>query len=108
MRKPRIARHWLLLARHNAGKSTFGAAMNPKYLTLDMDGRWDEQGLDENSTIVTDSDPLKIVDRMESLRSQLMGKVQTVIIDSGTAVLDFIQSRGRLMETAAREAKQKF
>jgi hypothetical protein len=108
VKKPRIARHWLLLARHNAGKSTFAAAMNPEYLTLDMDGRWSEQDLDEKSHVVTDTDPLKIIDRMESLRAKLMGKVGTVVIDSGTGVLDYIQAKGRLMEAAAKEANQKF
>ena len=108
VKKPRIARHWLLMARHNAGKSTFAASMNPEYLTLDMDGRCSEQDLDEKSHVVTDSDPLKIIDRMESLRMKLMGRVGTVVVDSGTGVLDYIQARGRLMEQDARDRKEKF
>ena len=108
LKKTRIPRQWLLLARHNAGKSTFAAAMNPEYLTLDMDGRWAEQDLDTKSHVVTDTDPLKIIDRMESLRGKLMGKVGSVVIDSGTGVLDYLQSKGRLMEQAAKDANQKF
>jgi hypothetical protein len=108
IKKARIPRQWLLIARHNAGKSTFAAAMNPEYLTLDMDGRWAEQDLTEQSHLVTDTDPLKIIDRMEVLRGKLMGKVGTVVIDSGTGVLDYIQSKGRLMEAAAKESQQKF
>jgi hypothetical protein len=107
-KKARIPRQWLLIARHNAGKSTFGAAMNPEYLTLDMDGRWAEQDLDEKSHIVTDTDPLKIVDRMEGLRLKLQNKVATILVDSGTGILDYIQARGRLMEADARAKNEKF
>src|SRR5262245_6781454 len=106
--KTRIPRHWLLIARRGEGKSTFAAAMSPEYLTLDLDGRWAEQDVDDKSHVITDSDPLKLVDRMESLRTQFQGKVNTIVYDSGTAVLDFLQARGRLMEQQARELKQKF
>jgi hypothetical protein len=106
----RIPRHWMLFARRGDGKSTFGAAMSPEYLVNDFDGRWVEQkeAMAGKSHIIDKSDPLEVVAEMEKMRAQLTGYVKTILFDSGTAVLDFIQSRGRLQEEAARAAGGKF
>jgi hypothetical protein len=96
----RLPRHWMLFARRGDGKSTFGAAMSPEYLVNDFDGRWTEQerNMPGKSHIIDKSDPLEVVAEMEKQRPQLAGYVKTIIYDSGTAVLDFIQARGRLEE----------
>jgi hypothetical protein len=105
----RIPRHWLLIAERNAGKSVFASQLSPEYLVCDLDGRWSEQKeVAGQSHVIAESDPLKMVAKMEALRVKLQGKVGTVIYDSGTAVMDLLQSKGRLMEADAREQKQKF
>jgi hypothetical protein len=106
----RIPRHWLLIAPRGEGKSTFAAQLSPEYLVADLDGRWAEQHKNAagKSHIITESDPLKLADEMKKLRPQIGGYVQTIIFDSGTAVMDYLQSKGRLMEAAARERKEKF
>jgi hypothetical protein len=105
----RIPRHWLLIAEREAGKSTFASRLSPEYLVADFDGRWTEQkGAKGKSHIIRESDPLKVESEMKRLRPQIGQYVKTVIYDSGTAVLDFIQSRGRLMDANAREQNKKF
>ena len=105
----RIPRHWMLFAERDAGKSTFAAQLSPEYLVADFDGRWTEQrGAKGKSHIIRESDPLKVEAEMRKMRPQLSGYVNTVIYDSGTAVLDYIQARGRLQEANARDQKQKF
>jgi hypothetical protein len=102
----RNPRHWLLVARFNTGKSTFAKAMSPAYLVADLDGRWGEQGAE--ATVITESEPLAIVAKMNGLITSLKGKVQTIIYDSGTAILDLLQSQERLQEAAAVKAGQKY
>jgi hypothetical protein len=106
----RLPRLWLLFAAHNAGKSTFGASMSPEYLVADLDGRWKEQEKTASgrSHVIAENDPLKLAKRMDEALPNLFGSVGTVIMDSGTAVMDYLQSKGRLMEAEAREKKQKF
>jgi hypothetical protein len=106
----RNPRHWLLIAPKGEGKSTFGAALSPEYLVCDFDGRWKEQEKTAGgkSYRITESAPLKVVDELKKLYPQLHSYVNTIIMDSGTAVLDFIQAQGRLMEAEARANKQKF
>lgn len=105
----RLPRQWLLIARRNEGKSTFAAAMDPEHLVADLDGRWDEQkDRTQKSYKIETSDPLQIVEEMEKQRPQIGQYVKTIVVDSGTAILDFIQSKGRLMETRAEETKKKF
>lgn len=106
----RNPRHWLLIAERDAGKSKFGSAMSPEYLVCDFDGRWKEQikGAGGKSYIIAENNPLKVVDEMKKMYPQIHNYVNTIIFDSGTAVLDFIQARGRLMEAEATENKQKF
>ena len=83
--------------------------MSPEYLVADLDGRWSEQKeVQGQSHVITESDPLQMVRQMEALRPSLQGKVGTVTFDSGTAVMDYLQAKGRLMEAQAREQKQKF
>jgi hypothetical protein len=106
----RLPRQWLLFARRGEGKSTFAAQMDAEHLVLDLDGRWKEQerNIQSRSYTITESDPLKIVDEMKKQYPQVHQYVHTIVVDSGTAVMDFIQSKGRLMEVAAREQRQKF
>jgi len=99
--------HWLIIARHGEGKSTFAAQMSPDYLVADLDGRWEDQNPRGKSHVIKVSDPLEMVDEMEKLRKSVSG-VGTVIYDSGTAVMDFFQSRGRLMEQKAKAEGRKF
>jgi hypothetical protein len=109
MTEERNIRHWLLIARRGEGKSTFAAAMSPEYLVADLDGRWTEQReVKDKSRIISQSDPLEVVNEMERLRPQLSPYVRTLIYDSGTAVLDFIQSRGRLQEAAVQASGGKY
>jgi hypothetical protein len=109
MTEERNIRHWLLIARRGEGKSTFAAAMSPEYLVADLDGRWTEQReVKDKSRIISQSDPLEVVNEMEKLRPQLSPYVRTLIYDSGTAVLDFIQSRGRLQEAAVQASGGKY
>jgi hypothetical protein len=109
MTDERNIRHWLLIARRGEGKSTFAAAMSPEYLVADLDGRWTEQKeVKDKSRIISQSDPLEVVNDMERLRPQLSPYVRTLIYDSGTAVLDFIQSRGRLQEAAVQASGGKY
>jgi hypothetical protein len=109
MTEERLPRQWLLIARRNEGKSTFAAAMDPEHLVLDLDGRWDEQkGRTKKSYKITNSEPLRIVEEMEKMRPQLGTYVKTIVVDSGTAVLDYISSRGRLMEADAVSNKKKY
>ena len=103
----RNPRHWLLIARRGEGKSTFAASLSPEYLVCDFDGRWVEQKK-TGSHIISRSDALEAVNEMEKMRAQLAGYVKTVVFDSGTAVLDFIQARGRLQEEAAKNSGGKY
>ena len=105
----RNPRHWLLFAEREAGKSKFASTLSPEYLVCDFDGRWAEQkDVKTKSHVIRESDPLKVIDEMKKLYPQLHTYVNTIIMDSGTAVLDFQQSRGRLLDTQAREEKRKF
>jgi hypothetical protein len=106
----RYPRHWLLIAERDAGKSKFGAAMAPEYLVCDFDGRWKEQEKTAGgrSYRITESDALKVIAEMKKLYPQIHQYVKTIIYDSGTAVLDFIQAKGRLMDAEAKENKTKF
>ena len=101
--------HWALIARAGDGKSTFASQMSPEYLVADLDGRWDEQT--ENTLgvahVVRESETLKLITAMEALSKSAPG-IRTVIFDSGTAILDYIQSKGRLQADAAKAAGQKF
>jgi hypothetical protein len=109
MNEDRNPRHWLLIARRGEGKSTFDAAMNPEYLTADLDGRWIEQkDVKTQSHVINKSDPLDVVAEMDKLRPHLFGTIGTVIYDSGTAVLDYIQAKGRLLERQAEENGKKY
>jgi hypothetical protein len=109
MEQDRLPRQWLIFAPRNAGKSTFAAAMDPEHLVLDLDGRWKEQERHLGKSFrITESEPLKIVDEMKKQWPQIAPYVKTIVVDSGTAILDFLQSKGRLMEQQAREQKQKF
>jgi hypothetical protein len=109
MEQDRLPRQWLIFAPRNAGKSTFAAAMDPEHLVLDLDGRWKEQERHLGKSFrITESEPLKIVEEMKKQWPQIAPYVKTIVVDSGTAILDFLQSKGRLMEQQAREQKQKF
>lgn len=106
----RNPRHWLLISRRGEGKSTFAAAMSPEYLVGDLDGRWKEQEdrAPGKSHVIKENRPVQLVKAMDSLLPSLFGKVQTVIYDSGTAVLDFVQAMGRLQADEAKASKTKF
>lgn len=97
------ADHWILIARANEGKSTFATQMSPEYLVADLDGRWDEQAKNVLGVahVIKKSETLAIVTEMEKYAATNKN-IQTVIYDSGTAVLDYIQSKGRLMEAEAK------
>jgi hypothetical protein len=106
----RIPRQWLVIAPRGAGKSTLAAQMSPEHLVLDLDGRWVEQHKTAagKSHIIKESEPLKIVKELETMKPQLAPYINTIIVDSGTAVMDFMQSKGRLMEVAAKQEGKKF
>ena len=103
------ADHWALIARAGDGKSTFAAQMSPEYLVADLDGRWDEQeaNLLGVAHVIRESEVLPLIARMEAL-AKSAPNIKTVIFDSGTAILDYIQSKGRLQEEEATAKKQKF
>jgi hypothetical protein len=106
----RIPRQWLIIAPREAGKSTFCAQMSPEYLVADLDGRWKEQEKTAagKSYRITESEPLAIVREMDKLYPNIGSYVKTIIIDSGTAVLDYLGSKGRLLEAEARASNKKF
>jgi hypothetical protein len=109
MNEDRNPRHWLLIAHRGEGKSTFAAALDPEHLVADLDGRWVEQKeVKDTSRVIRKSDPLDVVAEMDKMRPQLFGTVNTVIYDSGTAVLDYIQAKGRLLERQSEEAGKKY
>ena len=106
----RNPRRWLVIAEREAGKSTFATALSPEYLVCDFDGRWQEQvrSAGGKSYIIAENDPLKVIGEMKKMYPQIHNYVNTIIYDSGTAVLDFIQSKGRLMADAAAADNKKF
>ena len=78
--------------------------MYPEYLVCDLDGRWKEQERNGKSPHHRKSDPLKWSTRWRS-SARSSPYVKTIIFDSGTAVLDFIQSKGRLEEAPGEQQK---
>lgn len=102
--------HLLLISRMGDGKSTFAAQMDPDYIVLDFDGRWVEQKDNQRGTshVIQNNDVLEAVYEMNKHLKSVGDKVKTVVIDSGTAVLDYIQAMGRLEEDKAKSAGRKF
>ncbi len=96
--------HWLLISRMGDGKSTFASQMSPEYLVLDFDGRWNEQ--DGNVLgkyhLISSSDVLEVAGEMKRRLKDLKGKVGTIVVDSGTSVLDYVQSLGRMQVAAGQ------
>lgn len=102
--------HWCLVSRYGEGKSTFAAQMSPEFLVLDYDGRWEEQieGATGKSHLISTNDVLESIKEMDRRMPDLKGKVGTVVVDSGTSVIDYIESAGRLADAIARKQGQKF
>lgn len=99
--------HWALIAHAGDGKSTFAAQMSPELLVADLDGRWDEQtATGGKAHIIRESETLKLLDAMEKYLKT--PGIKTVLIDSGTALLDYITSKGRLQELEAKATGGKF
>jgi hypothetical protein len=98
--------HWLLIGRMGSGKSTLASQMTPEYAVLDFDGRWVEQRDNVLGTyhIIQNDNAIRVIQQMEALRPTLKGKVGTVIVDSGTALLDYEQSLDRLKGEKANDA----
>src|SRR5512134_2745504 len=90
--------HVLLVGKYGSGKSCYASQMSPEYLVLDFDGRWGEQKKNVRGKyhLVATNDVIEAVEDMRKRRKQLMGKIGTVIVDSGTTVLDTEQALGRL------------
>ncbi len=90
--------HWLLLGKYGTGKSTFASQMSPEYLVLDFDGRWTEQTghVRGKYHIISDSDILKANAEMKRRNPDLKGKVQTVVVDSLSSILDYENAAGRI------------
>jgi hypothetical protein len=104
-----MPRQWLLVARRFEGKSTFAAQMSPEYLALDLDNRWVEQeGVKGQSRVVKENEPLRIVQELEKLRPQLVKSVGTIIVDSGTAIVDFYGAMSRMQELEATKEGKRF
>lgn len=101
-------RHWLLIARHNAGKSVFASQMSPRNLVLDLDGRWSEQEHERGVPyVIPNGDVLDVIAQMERVRTSA-SDVGTIVVDSGTAMLDGIQAIGRLEEVKAKANNKAF
>lgn len=96
--------HWLLIGPYGYGKSTFAAKMAPEYAVLDFDGRWADQRKNVRGKfhVFTSTDVLEVCEQMRKKRRDLIGKVQTVVVDSGTTVLDTSLAEGRLKVMAGQ------
>ncbi len=90
--------HWLLISRPGDGKSTFASKMSPEYLVFDFDGRWSEQERTAcgKSHIISSGDVIEVCQEAHRRLPDLRGKVGTVVVDSGTSVMDYVQAVGRL------------
>lgn len=90
--------HWLVIGPMGSGKSTFASQMSPEYLVLDFDGRWTEQkdNVLGKYHLIGGTDVLEVVQESRRRIPDLKGKVGTVIIDSGTSILDLEQAVGRI------------
>lgn len=88
--------YWLILGKYGTGKSRLAAQMTPDKIVLDIDGRWAEQvGFSTGKTHIIKNDTVgKMAEEMEALRRTTTG-VYTVIVDSGTALLDYETSADR-------------
>jgi shikimate kinase len=102
-----IVNHWLLMGRMGSGKSTLASKMSPEYLVLDMDDRWVErqESVLGKYHLVHNDDVLKMVMEMERLRPGLKAQVGAVVVDSGTARLDYEQSLDRIKGTQNQNNK---
>ncbi len=101
--------HWAIISKAGDGKSTFISKMSAEYLVVDLDARWDEQNRNTlgKSHVIRKHETLEIIDEMERL-SKTDHNIRTVAFDSGTAILDYVQSRGRLQSDAAAQKGTKF
>lgn len=99
-----MVNYWLFIGPALSGKSTLVAQMESDFLVLDFDGRWKDQEVADRSHLIANDNPMKIINRMEELRPGLQKKVKTVVIDSGTALLDYETSLDRLREVRANDA----
>ncbi|HMN10994.1 MAG TPA: ATP-binding protein, partial [Bellilinea sp.] len=99
--------HILLIGRMGSGKSTLASQMAPEYLVLNFDGRWVEQNPNVSGKyhLISNADPIVVVNEMEKKRPGLASVVQSVIVDSGTQILDYVQSYDRLKNADAGDKK---
>jgi hypothetical protein len=78
--------------------------MAPEYAVLDFDGRWADQAKNVRGKyhVFPSTDVLEVIDQMRKRRKELLGKFQTVVVDSGTTVLDTSLAEGRLKVMAGQ------
>lgn len=90
--------HVLMVGYPNTGKSTLASQYWPEYLVIDTDVRWSEQSSNVLGKyhLVQTSKPHEILAQMEEMRKTLKGRIGTVILDSGTSLMDPLQAAGRL------------
>lgn len=90
--------HWLLHGKYGMGKSTFASKMAPEYLVVNADGRFQDQLKHARGKchLINTIDVLEAIDRMRALRKTLIGKIGTVVVDSGTTILDTTIAEGQL------------
>lgn len=98
--------HWLVMGRAGSGKSTFASKMPLGHLVLDFDGRWYEQEASTTHHIISNGTAWEIVQKMEEKRPGMVGRIGTVIVDSGTTLLDYEQSLDRLKDNSGNKAWQ--
>ena len=100
--------HWLLISKWGDGKSTFGSQMSPKYLVMDFDARWEEQESAAGQSYTVDGTIVEAIEKMNNLRPTLRDDIGTIIIDSGTSVVDTTLAAARLKaeETANQSGKR--
>ena len=99
--------HFLLLARKGEGKSTFAAQMSPEYAVLDFDARWEEQSETAagKSHIIKGGEVVDVIDRLRARKPKLQGRVGTVIVDSGTTMLDTMLAGAGCARSAMRSGR---
>ena len=93
--------HILLIGRAGEGKSTYATKMSPEFAILDFDRRWPEMRDVSGVSHIYNGAVLEVVKRVEADRKAgKLSKVGTIVVDSGSSVLDPMQSLGRLQVSA--------
>jgi len=101
--------HIMMIGRANAGKSLLASTATPEYLVLDFDNRWAEiEKVAGQSHRINTMSVVEAAQRAEEMSERLKGKVGTVIVDSGTTLMDYHQGLGRLRADDAKANNQKF